>query len=140
MRKLIKNFAILLIAIAIPVQGFASIAMVNCEQSSSHNSQNVAAESVHNHGQHSGHDMSKEHPHDADDSSNHVFQNTDKSKHSCAHCAKCTSCCSGFTFQTTSSSLFQQLNAGETRYSYNSLLFTGFVPSGLERPPRFTLI
>lgn len=140
MRKFIKIFAIWFIAVAIPVQGFASVAMVNCEQSPSHHSQNVAATSDHNHDQHSGHDMSNEHSHNAVDSSDHASQNTDKSKHACAHCAKCTSCCSGFTFQTTSSSLFQQLNAGEARFGYNTLLFTGFIPSGLERPPRFTLI
>ena len=140
MKKLIKIFAVWFIAVAIPVQGFASVAMMNCEQSPSHHSQNVAASTVHDHDQHSGHDMSDEHSHDASDSSNNVFQSTDNGNHVCAHCAKCTSCCSGFTFQTTSFSLFQQLNVGETRYSYNSLLFTGFIPSGLERPPRFTLI
>ena len=140
MRRLIKIFAIWLIAVAIPVQGFASVAMMNCDQSSNHHSQNVAVDTVHNHDQHSGHDMSNKHSHDAIDNSNQASQSTDNSKHICAHCAKCTSCCSGFIFQTTSSSLFQQLNAGQIRYSYNSLLFTGFIPSGLERPPRFPLI
>jgi len=138
--KLIKIFAVLLIAVAIPVQGFASVAMMNCEQSPNHHSKNLAIDTVHDHDQHTGHDMSNEHSHDASDSSNPVSQNADKSKHSCAYCAKCTSSCAGFTFQTTTSSLIQQLNAGEIRYGYNSLLFTGFIPSGLERPPRYTLI
>lgn len=140
MRRLIKIFAIWLIAVAIPVQGFASVAMMNCDQSPNHHSQNVAADNDHSHDQHSGHDMSNEPSHEAVGVSDHASQKTDKSKHSCAHCTKCTSCCAGFTFQTTSSSLIQQLNAGKARYSYNSLLFTGFIPSGLERPPRFPLI
>lgn len=140
MRELIKIFAIWLIAIAMPVQGFASVAMTNCDQSPNHHSKNVATGTAHNHDQHTGHDMSNEHSHDAIDSSNNVSQSTENDKHSCAYCAKCTSCCAGFTFQTTTSSLIQQLNAGEIRYSYNSLLFTGFIPSGLERPPRYTLI
>ncbi len=140
MRVLIKIFVIWLIAVAIPVQGFASVAMMNCEQSPNHHSKNVAIITDHNHDQHSGNDMSNEHSHEATDSSNNASQNEDNSKHSCAYCAKCTSSCAGFTFQTTTSSLIQQLNAGEIRYGYNSLLFTGFIPSGLERPPRYTLI
>ncbi len=141
MRKLTKILAIWLISVAIPVQGFAAVAMVNCEQSPSHHSQSVAATITgHNHEQHSGHDMSDAHTHDAVDRSNHAPQSTDKAKHACAHCAKCTSCCSGFTFQTTSSSLFQQLNAGQARFSYNTLLFAGFIASGLERPPKPSLI
>lgn len=138
MRKFIKIFAIWLIAVAIPVQGFASIAMMNCEQSPNHHSQSVAND--HHHDQHSGHDMANQHSHDSVDSSDHESQSTDNSKHACAHCAKCTSCCSGFAFQTTSSSLFQQLSAGEARFSYNTFLFAGFIASGLERPPKPTLI
>ena len=137
MRKLIKIFAIWLIAIAIPTQGLASIAMMNCERLYSHQSQNATTD---NHlDQHNEHSMSAEHAHDTLQTSDNASQGTDKSKHACAHCVKCTTCCSGFTFQTTSSNLFQQLNAGEIRFSYNTLLFSGFIPSGLERPPRFTL-
>jgi hypothetical protein len=135
-RKLIKIFAVWLIAVAIPVQGFASVAMMNCEQSPNHHSKYVAAATGHNHDQHSEHDMFNEHSHKAADVSNHTSQNADQIKHSCAHCAKCTSCCSGFAFQTTSSSLFQQLSAGEARFSYNTFLFAGFIASGLERPPQ----
>ena len=140
MRKLIKLFAIWLIAIAIPVQGFASIAMMNCEQSSSHQSKSVAAAAGHDHDHHSGHDISSHHSNDAVDSDNHTAQKIDKTKHSCAHCVKCASCCLGFTFQTTSSSPIRQLNAAKVTFSDNTLIFTGFIPSGLERPPRFTLV
>lgn len=140
MRKLIKLFAIWLIAIAIPVQGFASIAMMNCEQSSSHQSKNVAAAAGHGHDHHSGYDTSSHHSHDAVDSDSQAGQKIDKTKHSCAHCVKCTTCCSGFTFQTTSSSPIRQLNADKVRFSDITLLFAGFIPAGLERPPRFTLV
>lgn len=135
MRKLIKIFAIWFIAIAIPTQGLASIAMMNCDRLSSHHSQNATTDNHHD--QHNEYSMSAEHAHDTLQASDN--QGTDNSKHACAHCVKCTTCCSGFTFQTTSFNLFQQLNAGEARFSCNTLLFTGFIPSGLERPPRFTL-
>lgn len=139
MRKLFKIFAIWLIAIAIPVQGFASIAMMNFEQSSNHHSQNNLESNDHHHAQQGEHDTSIEHTHSSVDD-NQVSQNADKNEHSCAHCVKCTSCCSGFTFQNTASSLFDQLNASEARLVFNSIIFTGFISSGPERPPRLTLI
>jgi len=137
-RKFIKFFAIWLIAIAIPVQGGASVAMTNCEQPVSHHSQNVVPD--HHHDQHSGNGMTAEHSHDAVNSNDHVSHSADNSKHSCAHCAKCTTSCSGITLVVNAANLFQQLNADEARFSYSTRLFTGFIPSGLERPPRLTLI
>lgn len=138
MRKLIKIFAIWLIAIAIPVQGVASVVMMNCEQPVSHHSQNVAND--HHHDQHDEHDMTTAHYHDAVNSSDNGSHNADNSKHACAHCAKCTTSCSSVTLVANAANLFQQLNADEARSSYNTRPFTGFIPSGLERPPRFTLI
>lgn len=138
MRKFIKIFAIWFIAIAIPVQGVASVAMMNCEQPVDHHSQSVAND--HHHDQHSEHGMTTEHSHHAVNSSDHASQSTDNSKHACAHCAKCTTCCSGVTLVANAPNLFQQLNADEARFSYNARPFTGFIPSGLERPPRSILI
>jgi len=137
-KKLIKIFAIWLIAVAIPVQGFAATAMMNCEQLASHHSQNVA--SGHHHSQISEHGLASEHTHDAVSSSDHGSNITEKSKHSCAHCAKCTTSCSGVILVANSTNLFQQINVDEARFTYNTSLFKGFISSGLERPPRFTLI
>lgn len=138
MKRLIKIFAIWLIAIAIPVQGLASVAMLNCVQSPSHHSQDVAAD--HHHESHSDQSLSDTHAHDTANVGDHATHSSEKTKHACAHCVKCTSCCSGFTFQSTASNLFQQLNVNQARYNDRTLPFTGFIPSGLERPPRFTLI
>jgi hypothetical protein len=137
-RKFIKIFAIWLIAIAIPVQGVASVVMMNCEQPVSHHSQNVAIN--HHHDQHGEHGMTTEHSHDAVNSIDHGSHGADNSKHACAHCAKCTTCCSGAILIANADNPFQQLNVDEARSSYNTRPFTGFIPSGLERPPRFTLI
>jgi len=137
-KKLIKIFAIWLIAVAIPVQGFAATAMMNCEQSASHHSQNVA--SGHHHNQISEHGLASEHTHDSANSSDHGSNITEKSKHSCAHCSKCTTNCSGVILVANSTNLFHQLNADEARFTYSTSLFKGFISSGLERPPRFTLI
>lgn len=138
MRILIKNILIWFVAFAIPIQGFSSVSMMNCEPTTSHYGQEIS--DGYYHAQHTMHAMAIEHAHDVADASEHESQGKDKSKHSCAHCVECTTCFSGFTFQPTPSNSFQQLNSSETRFSFNTPLLTGFIPSGLERPPRFTLI
>lgn len=137
-RNLIKNFLIWFVAFVIPIQGFASVSMMNCEQTTNHHSQEIS--DTYYQVQHSMHGMANEHGHHEVDASEQSLQGEDKSKHSCAHCAECTTCFSGFTFQPPPSNSLQQLNASEARFSSNTPLLTGFIPSGLERPPRFTLI
>lgn len=124
MKRWIKIFAVWVIAIAIPMQGIASVAMMNCMQTPHEHSQEFAAE----------------HHHDAAEVDDQVSQDKAKAKHACAHCVKCTNCCSGFTFQSTAPHLFQQLSVSQSKFNYRTLLFTGFIPSGLERPPRPSLV
>lgn len=137
MKRWIKIVVVWLIAIAIPIQGMASVAMMNCAQTP-HPYQN--APKVHQHDMQHNHDNAHAHSHDAaevDDQASHGKTNT---KHACAHCVKCTNCCSGFTFESTPTLLFQQLSVNEAKLNDQKLLFKGFIPSGLERPPRSSLV
>lgn len=138
MRRLVNIFAVWFIVIAFPVQGLAAATMMNCEQSANHHSQIDATD--HHHVQSSDHHSPDHHSHELAKACDHATHSTDKNKHSCAHCAKCTSFCSGFTFQATALDPFQQPNTNEVRFSDSTTLLKGFIPSGLERPPRFTLI
>jgi hypothetical protein len=136
-KKWIKIFIVWLIAIAIPAQGVASVAMMNCGQTP--HSFEKALE-VHQHDMQHNHDTAHAHSHDAaevDDQASHGKTNT---KHACAHCVKCTNCCSGFTFQSTPTHLHQQLSLIEAKFNDHRQLFKGFIPSGLERPPRPSLV
>jgi hypothetical protein len=139
-KPFIKIFTIWLIVIAVPVQGLASAAMINCVQSASHQNQKMAAD---HHSLHSEHHLADPHVHSTPIASNDTaigkVHGTAKGTHACAHCVKCTSCCAGFTFQSTASSLFQQLSINEARLKDGALPLKGFIPSGLERPPKFSL-
>jgi ABC-type nickel/cobalt efflux system permease component RcnA len=136
-KRWIKIFAIWLIAIAIPVQGVASVAMINCAQSPHQYQQELAK---HQHDMQHDHVTEHAHSHDTAKVDGQITQGKLNTKHACAHCVKCTNCCSGFTFQSTASSLFQQLPVIQARLNDLTLLFTGFIPSGLERPPRPSLV
>jgi hypothetical protein len=124
-RKLINIFAIWLIAFILPVQGIAAATVMNCENLQSQQTQ----ESV------SGHC----HEHEAAVDS-HAHKNQDNSKHACNHCSKCTACCSGFTFAASGDDLIHQLDIATAGIVFASPDFTSYIPSGPERPPRFTLI
>ncbi|OYY49551.1 MAG: hypothetical protein B7Y48_05880 [Methylophilales bacterium 28-44-11] len=137
MKRWIKIFAIWIIAIAIPVQGVASVAMVNCVQTPHHHQADVSHQQ---HDMHQEHDKEHAHSHDATKVDVQITHGKVHTKQACAHCVKCNNCCSGFTFQSLASNLFQQLPVIQARLNDRTLLFTGFIPSGLERPPRLSLV
>lgn len=133
MRRWIKIVAIWLIAIAVPLQGMASVAMMNCAQTPAPRQHELAE---HQHNMHHDHDTAHAHTHKAAQIDNTASYDEATTKHACAHCVKCTNCCSGFTFQSNPTHLFQQLCVNETKFNDHTLPFKGFIPSGLERPPR----
>lgn len=135
MKRWIKIVVVWLIAIAIPIQGMASVAMMNCAQTP-HPYQN--APKMHQHDMQHNHDNA--HSHDVAEVANQASHGKTNTKHACAHCVKCTNCCSGFTFESTPTLLFQQLSVNEAKLNDQKLLFKGFIPSGLERPPRPSLV
>lgn len=137
MKRWINILIIWLIAITIPIQGMASVAMMNCAQTPNPHQQELAK---HQHDMQHGLGSAHAHSHDPAQMEDQPSQGKANTKHACAHCVKCTNCCSGFTFQSIATHLFQQLNVKKTKFYDQTLLFTGFVPSGLERPPRLPLV
>lgn len=135
MSRLLKIIAIWLIACLIPLQGYASVSMLNCMQQSS-SSQSVET-TAHSHAHtHSALEKDAHAKHLSDQSA----QCKDSYKHACNHCVKCSACCSGFTFTSSNPSLFQHQDTAKTNITYYVSLFISFIPSGLERPPRQSLI
>lgn len=119
--------AIWLIAIILPVQGFAATTMMHCEK----------PQSLHSHESVSG---GHHHEHQQGAVDNHAHQHQDTTKHACQHCSKCSACCAGFTFSASGDALMHDLNVTEAVIGFTASVFTSHISSGPERPPRFTLI
>jgi ABC-type Zn2+ transport system substrate-binding protein/surface adhesin len=125
-RKLIQIFAIWLIAIILPVQGFAAVSMMNCEK----------PQSQHIHESVSGHS----HEHHEGAAESHAHKHQDDTKHACNHCSKCSVCCSGLVFAASGDDLKHHLIVAGTAIGFINPHFTSHISSGPERPPRFILI
>jgi len=136
-KRWINILIIWLVAMAIPVQGMASVAMMNCGQTPNPHQQELAK---HQHDMQHDHDTSHAHSHDPAKVQDQPSQGKANTKQACAHCVKCANCCAGFTFESTPTLLFQQLSVNEAKLNDQRLLFKGFIPSGLERPPRPSLV
>lgn len=121
-RHLIKMFVVWLIAVMLPLQGFAAVAMMHCQQLQ-------PAHSVQN----------DHHTHDAE-TANHVHSHSDNTQHVCNHCDKCSACCSGFTLATASADVTPDLSLLMTLVGFVFPIFTSHISSGPERPPRTTLV
>lgn len=139
--KLIKILSIWLLVFAIPLQGYAAATMINCADTKDHqhqtqaNTENNAVGSEHNHASHQ-HEATKQ----TSDVANKATDKSPSSKHACSHCLKCTSCCSASTIFASSLNLFFDLEAEAKGLSITPSFFIGFIPAGLERPPRNFLV
>ena len=120
------------------MQGFAAatMTMVDCEQSHSHEAKSLFA--GHNHAAHSGHYEATSHEatqHVADISTTH---HSSTSKHSCTQCGSV--CCSSTAIVTSSRNAHPQFDVIRVNLTYSAPKFTSFVSAGLERPPRSILV
>ena len=125
MIKLIHIIAIWLIAIILPMQGFAAATQLHCEKAQPHQHD---SETVH------------AHTHAMAVTEHHAHTHRDASAHACNHCAKCSACCSGFVFNALSDASMPHLNLANVVIGFTAPAFSSHIPSGPERPPRLTLV
>ncbi len=140
MNNLIKLLAVWILVFALPMQGFAAatMTMMDCEQSHSHETLSLVI--GHNHSLHNGHDQATNneltHQHTTGNSStNH----SSSSKHACSHCCACNVCCASTAIVAYSLNLPVQFDNSKANLVYSLPKFTSFISAGLERPPRLIL-
>ena len=131
MKKLFRLFLLCIMFVAIPFQGFAAAAMVNCN--TEHHHVLPGEQHDHDHAQVGQH----EHQHSSNDKvSNHsVSKASPVTKVMKDKCSACASCCVGAALVTNSAIPPVSTPSSEKI----SLVFSshfGHISDGLERPPR----
>ena len=142
MNKLIKLLAVWILVFALPVQGFAAAAMMNCEKSHNHEAKSLTESQ--SHATHSGHDEVNSHEatHEdvADAVDNHATHHSSSSKHVCSHCGTCAVCCASTAIVASSLAVPPQFDDITANLAYSASQFTSFISAGIERPPRSILV
>lgn len=135
MHNRFRRFLLIFMMLALPVQAFASAAMLGCEYlrigSPAHAPADLATLNHHAMGHHADSAMSS--CHEASDEQ----PDTPAGAHKCSHCAACyLAAACPIPFVQTS----QVIAIPTTAHLHQSKSFNGFIPEGPERPPRTFLI
>lgn len=117
MRTLFKRFLLVFMMLALPVQTFASAAMLGCESMRAQIQIPV--------------DASMENCHEAP-----ADQNAPAGEHQCKHC---TACYLATGLPIPVSGATHVAPAPHIPYLHPAAQFSGHIPEGLERPPRTSL-
>lgn len=140
MFRVIKTLLIWLFVVALPVQGFAATTKAACSPARHVSLAPIAAQALHADGAHDHHghdsnyqvavdDMTADRSSGADASGQHA-------EHKSAYCSACSTCCVGAALMFSGLDWGPLVHAVETLKPLPSPLFSGFIPTGLERPPR----
>lgn len=141
MNRLVKTFLLWLLIAALPLQGFAAAKQTFCSPShhnvlmnmnaavSEHSHENKALHS-HDEGAASAHHSTAENPVLADNSSGSHH------KHQNSSCSNCAACCVGAVAPPSVVVLTPVYAAAKFLVISPAPLVTGFIPAGLERPPK----
>ena len=130
MTRILKTFLLWLLIAALPLQGFAAAVQASCGPMA-HHDQAETAMSV------------QSHHHEGDGATDSVKVAATKSsgdsagaKHKSSFCSTCATCCVGAVAPPSVSVLPPIYSSSVPAISAPSPLVTGFIPSGLERPPK----
>jgi hypothetical protein len=141
MNRLFKTLLLWLLIAALPLQGFAAAMKASCG-SAQHDLLQVA---IMDDEHHDDGVVTHSHHHDAgaDSSLSDSAANTDKSsathdKHQHSSCSACAACCVGAVAPPSASIWTPTYSSSEMVVISPSPLVTGYIPGGLERPPRHT--
>jgi hypothetical protein len=129
MNRVLKTFLLWLLLAALPLQGFAAAVQASCGPAAHHDAPEMKMQAQSHH-----------HEGDAADS---VTVLADKSagdsadiKHKTSVCSACAACCVGAVAPPSVSALFSTYGSSLPKVVSPSPLVTGFIPAGLERPPK----
>lgn len=140
MNRVLKIFLLWLLIAALPLQGMAAVIKASCGPRHHDMSSVLMVMGEHSHHEAAG-------PHHHDDAGNIVVAD-DAQKASAQHdadasqgphlsyCSACAACCFGAAAPPPSVSLVPVFSTAETAVIPPVVSFTGFIPAGLERPPR----
>lgn len=140
MIRIFKTLLLWLLIAALPVQGMAAVIKSSCGPRH-HGMSSVMMEM----GEHSHDQATGPHHHDeaenvavADDAQKASAKKTAEAKQGphLSYCSACAACCFGAAAPPTSISLTPDFSPVEAAVLPPVVSFTGFIPAGLERPPR----
>ncbi|MFC5474521.1 hypothetical protein [Paraherbaspirillum soli] len=120
----LKNLLILLLALALPLQGYAAAAMVFC--ASSETAETSASSTPHHH--------ADQQVQLSDHSATHAKHDAASHGKTSSSCSSCAACCIGMMpVSTTVAAKLPALSAHYTRLRLSG--FVGYTPENPERPP-----
>jgi hypothetical protein len=140
MNRVLKTFLLWLLMAALPLQGMAAVIKASCGPRHHDMSSVLTVKGHHSHDEAAG-------PHHHDDAGNVVIAD-DAQKASAkkspeakqgphlSYCSACAACCFGAAAPPPSVSLTPVFSTVESAVIPPVVSFTGFIPAGLERPPR----
>lgn len=144
MNRVLKTFLLWLLIAALPIQGMAAVVKASCgpqhhDMSSSMSTNGIAH--LHDDGvlaHHESHDANAAIPDPHPDLEVHVAETSSDTGHTykTSYCSACAACCVGAAAPPTRVSLAPVLSTVEVAVNPPVLSYTGFIPAGLERPPR----
>jgi len=130
MNCVLKTFMLWLLLAALPLQGFAAAVQTSCGPMAHHDSSEMVMQG-------------DSHDHKGDGAANHSTVAAAKSsggsvdtKHKSSFCSACATCCVGAVAPPSVSVLTPVYSSSLPVVSSLSPLVTGFIPAGLERPPK----
>jgi hypothetical protein len=142
MSRFFKTFLLWLLMAALPLQGFAAGIGTSCRQIAHHGPLESAAVPAQPH-QHDGNAAAVHHHHHHDDgmdsASMHHPMPADKSPeagHGHYSCSACTACCHGVVAPVSALFLTPGYSDALPAIIAPPPLVTGFIPAGLDRPPK----
>jgi ABC-type Zn2+ transport system substrate-binding protein/surface adhesin len=127
-RVFFRFLAVVLLALAVPLQGMAAVTAGQCMALGHH--QDGAGQENHGHGQNGadGHDHAS-HSHSDEGGAKHGDEGGNN-----PHCGPCTACCASASI-AGSVGLSIPSSPTNAKYVFSQLPPFGFQPDGLDRPP-----
>jgi hypothetical protein len=139
MNRILKIFLSLLLALALPMQGYAAATMFSCGAAHAHFANASNDNLSMRHASHEAgdvshqHHVSMRHVPDSHDSSDHFGQ------HGHSSCSTCAVCCIGIALTPAAPVWHPPHDAKDSHYISLAVSFSGHVPPGIDRPPRAIL-
>lgn len=129
MNRVFKTFLLWLLLAALPLQGFAAAVQTSCGPMAHHGLSEMAMEPLHHHA--------------SDNAANSLTVKSAKpsgdsadAKQKSSFCSACATCCVGAVAPPSVFPLTPVYSSSLAAISTLSPLVTGFIPTGLERPPK----
>ena len=130
MNRVFKTFLLWLLLAALPLQGFAAAVQTSCGPMAHHGSSEMVMQA-------------ESHDHEGDgaassstEAASKSFSHSVDAKHKSSFCSACATCCVGAVAPPCVSVLTPVYSSSLPVFFSPAPLVTGFIPAGLERPPK----